>query len=116
MESEQDFMPLEHLFVPIETAGEYEIWVRQFDNDLGGGQEYAIAWWAEGTGATVTGDFDNDGDVDGRDFLVWQRNPSVGSLSDWQTNFGTGALSAATAVPEPSCLSLLFGVVFLRRR
>lgn len=21
------------------------------------------------------GDFDGDGDVDGRDFLVWQRNP-----------------------------------------
>ncbi len=34
-----------------------------------------------------TGDFDQDGDVDGADFLIWQREPTVGSLADWQTNF-----------------------------
>lgn len=28
------------------------------------------------------GDFDLDGDVDGADFLLWQRNPSVGDLAD----------------------------------
>jgi hypothetical protein len=42
------------------------------------------------------------GDVDGRDFLIWQRNPSVGDLADWQTYYGTGTLAAATAVPEPN--------------
>ena len=35
----------------------------------------------------VEGDFDHDGDVDGADFLIWQRTPTVGSLADWQTNF-----------------------------
>ena len=35
-----------------------------------------------------SGDFDGDGDVDGRDFLAWQRNPSVGSLTAWQNEYG----------------------------
>jgi hypothetical protein len=52
--------------------------------------------------ASTPGDFDDDGDVDGRDFLVWQRNTSVGDLADWQANYGAGALTAnTTAVPEP---------------
>jgi len=32
--------------------------------------------------APLAGDFDNDNDVDGADFLAWQRDPNVGSLSD----------------------------------
>ena len=53
--------------------------------------------------ASLAGDFDSDGDVDGRDFLLWQRNPSVGDLADWQANYGVGSLTAnSVAVPEPS--------------
>lgn len=53
--------------------------------------------------AGMAGDFDGDGDVDGRDFLVWQRNPSVGDLADWQMNYGVNSLNAtSTAVPEPA--------------
>ncbi len=57
----------------------------------------------------VPGDFDGDGDVDGRDFLVWQPNPMVGNLADWQANYGTGNLltAASIAVPEPASLSLV---------
>lgn len=65
----------------------------------------------------IPGDFDMDGDVDGRDFLFWQRNPSVGSLGDWQANFGA-PLTAITAVPEPTTvvlLSLIGGIFGLRR-
>ncbi|MCA9236152.1 MAG: hypothetical protein KDA44_11820 [Planctomycetales bacterium] len=51
--------------------------------------------------ATLAGDFDNDGDVDGADFLFWQRSPSVGSLADWQLHFGAHGVSASAAVPEP---------------
>ncbi len=59
----------------------------------------------------LPGDFDSSGIVDGTDFLLWQRNQSVGSLSEWQTNFGTGTpLLAAAAVPEPSS-ALLFLMV-----
>lgn len=57
--------------------------------------------------AGPAGDFDLDGDVDGNDFLTWQRDPNVGSLDDWQTNFGLPILAAATAVPEPVPLVML---------
>jgi hypothetical protein len=59
------------------------------------------------------GDFDVDGDVDGADFLRWQRggspNPlSAGDLATWKANFGASATVAASAavgaVPEPSAL------------
>jgi T5SS/PEP-CTERM-associated repeat protein len=56
----------------------------------------------------LSGDFDADGDVDGRDFLIWQRggspNPnSSADLAAWKANFGFHALTASgTAVPEPS--------------
>lgn len=60
------------------------------------------------------GDFDNDGDVDGTDFLIWQRGGSPSPLSPadlsaWQTNYGAGGdLTSATiaVVPEPGCLCL----------
>ena len=57
---------------------------------------------------SISGDFDLDGDVDGRDFLLWQRggSPNPNSASDlaaWQTNFGAQvAVAASSAVPEPS--------------
>lgn len=81
--------------------------------------------------AGLTGDFDNDGDVDGRDFLLWQRGESPNpfnwnDLAAWQTKYGTGMLVSAlrlppsaldVAVPEPSTLWLVFGlpVCLLRR-
>ncbi|QEG37919.1 autotransporter outer membrane beta-barrel domain-containing protein [Bythopirellula goksoeyrii] len=56
------------------------------------------------------GDFDSDGDVDAADFLKWQRDPSVGLLADWKTNYGVSASTATSAaVPEPS--NLLLGVM-----
>lgn len=60
----------------------------------------------------VSGDFDNDGDVDGQDFLVWQRGDSPRPLSaedlaDWQASYGTGSLAARHAVPEPSSWLLI---------
>ncbi|TWU27735.1 hypothetical protein [Bythopirellula polymerisocia] len=57
--------------------------------------------------AVIEDDFDQDGDVDGADFLVWQRNPSVGDLADWQANYGMPASTSALAVPEPSSLVLI---------
>ncbi len=69
------------------------------------------------------GDFDRDGDVDGRDFLVWQRggspNPRSGSdLAVWQDNYGSGPISAFNVVPEPCSLVLcmLANLELLRRR
>jgi hypothetical protein len=63
--------------------------------------------------ATPTpGDFDFDGDVDGSDFLVWQRGfgtiYTAADLIDWENNFGVPlALAAASSVPEPTTLTIL---------
>ena len=72
------------------------------------------------------GDFDLDGDVDGFDFLKWQRdqspNPlSASDLADWEANFGMAASLSANSVtvPEPSSAALLIviaAVSILTRR
>ncbi len=73
----------------------------------------------------VSGDFDLDGDVDGRDFLIWQRgsspNPlSPGDLAVWQANYSAGSpVTALQSVPEPAVLMMLLPAVMgltVRRR
>jgi hypothetical protein len=81
-------------------------------------------------------DFDNDSDVDGRDFLTWQRGFGVGTnnatgdadnngvvngadLTIWKQKFGLPAATGAVgAVPEPSSmlLAVLAGGLFCRGR
>lgn len=68
----------------------------------------------QGAAVGPTGAIDIDGDVDGADFLKWQRgeSPNGGDaleLADWTSNFGViGLISAASAgVPELSTLALL---------
>jgi hypothetical protein len=70
---------------------------------------------------TANADFDGDGDVDGADFLTWQRGVGVGTtrsqgnadgdsdvdaadLTVWKSQFGQTGLSGA--VPEPTALFL----------
>ena len=59
------------------------------------------------------GDLDGDGDVDGSDFLQWQREDrSAPALAEWQTNYGNPESSfAATAVPEPDGFILLLAAI-----
>jgi len=58
----------------------------------------------------IAGDFEQDGDVDGGDFLEWQRGLGdaydAADLADWAAQFG-GAASAVTVVPEPSAWSFV---------
>lgn len=80
--------------------------------------------------AEPNADFDNDNDIDGKDFLIWQRgfgltgqtnnsngdadgNGSVGAtdLAAWQTQYGTPPLIAAVSVPEPTSGILLMALV-----
>ena len=56
--------------------------------------------------AGTPGDADGDGDVDGADFLIGQREPNFAAfLVDWKANFGT--VPSIGAVPEPSSSLLL---------
>jgi hypothetical protein len=84
----------------------------------------------------VAGDYDLDRDVDGADFLLWQRDfgstvnlPADGNgdlvvdaadLEVWKTAFGSGAAAVIAAVPEPSSFALLataaLGACFRKRR
>jgi hypothetical protein len=75
---------------------------------------YTVEWENLNLITAGPGDFDADSDVDGADFLLWQRNLSVGSLADWKANFGTAPPAGADhhGVPEPGAAVLLVaGVV-----
>jgi len=77
------------------------------DYDGGDGNDVVLF-----TGISVDVDLDNDGDVDGADFLAIQRNnPSL--ISTWQTEFGNGVptLASSQNVPEPTALLLLLGCI-----
>jgi uncharacterized protein YjbI with pentapeptide repeats len=51
----------------------------------------------------LPGDFDGDGDVDGRDFLMLQRDSELWSLTARQANYGdsVSGMGAFVPVPEP---------------
>jgi hypothetical protein len=81
-----------------------------------------------GAAATLAdGDFDDDGDVDGGDFLTWQRNQGLHGgaatnaqgdadgnqhvngldLAVWRGQFGAGGTPAVQALPEPGAAGLI---------
>ena len=113
---------LEHIFFQIPTTDEYEIWVRQFDADIAGGQDYAIAWWfGVAPPLIVQGDYNGDQVVNAQDYTAWRGNfggtvsPGTGADGNangvidagdyvvWRNNLSAGSGSLA-AVPEPSGL------------
>ena len=62
--------------------------------------------------AGVAGDFDEDHDIDGADFLAWQRDSETlggtTGLDSWQQNFGaSNSTSTIANIPEPISASLL---------
>ncbi|HEX6962141.1 MAG TPA: hypothetical protein VF175_09760 [Lacipirellula sp.] len=88
---------------------------------------------AEGVATADDADFDDDGDVDGRDFLVWQRNLASGTQHDqgdadfnevvdaadlevWNEQF-SAAVPPIAPIPEPTAAVLaLMGAALLLRR
>jgi hypothetical protein len=72
----------------------------------------------------IAGDFNGDGQISGRDFMLWQQSygttgldlPADGNgdgvvnatdLGIWQANFAQVGAAASFSVPEPSCLPLV---------
>lgn len=58
------------------------------------------------------GNYDCDGRIDGNDFLLWQRDPEIGELADWESQFADGSLSSLNGpaplnTPEPTSFALL---------
>jgi hypothetical protein len=87
-----------------------------------GGQEFAIDNLQKLFEDSA--DFDEDGDVDGNDYLNWQRGKSPNQLSVedlalWKDQFGTtSTLSVVASIPEPNTflLGALAAVGLLVRR
>lgn len=133
-------------FVGFQLAGGAYGWIRaQFDATastltfLDGAYDTSGLPIAAGstTPPPGTADFDNDSDIDGADFLLWQRGlgitgtavPSDGDanldlnvdatdLSYWKGQFGGAAVGAASAIPEPTSAALLtcaIGLLWRRR-
>ena len=149
--------PFADINSPVNQAFHVEIPLSSFSlPSSASGLEFHIGFdgnWPNGNNATVyidrialtdttfvapveDADFDGDGDVDGRDFLAWQRGFGTGTtlaqgdangdktvdatdLAIWQSQYDNPAnlASAAAAVPEPGSSVLLLGcaVVLLRR-
>jgi len=101
----------------------------EFRGDAGGGV-FRLDNIAAESAADADADFDGDDDVDGADFLIWQRGLGVGAtpgmgdadgdgmvnaddLAVWKAQFsGAPASAASSAVPEPRALAAV-GVVGL---
>jgi hypothetical protein len=63
--------------------------------------------WQSSYGIDLLGDADKDGDTDGRDFLIWQR----------ETTSSSPLVANSLAVPEPkSVVFLMSGIIFCGRR
>jgi hypothetical protein len=68
------------------------------------------------------GDFDADQDVDGDDFLFWQRefggDLDAQDFADWAANFGAGGGTAAVPEPGAAVITTILGalVTIARRR
>ena len=100
---------------------------------MDGGEQFALVDSAPDAGVVSlreflppTADFDEDGDVDGTDFLAWQRGFGIltgatlaqgdanhdgavtaADLAIWQSDYGTALAVTTMAVPEPTS-ALLF--------
>lgn len=106
--------------------------------NLPGQSNYKLTSLLAAPAPKVDGDFNDDGKVDGRDYVIWR--DTLGSTTDlradadgsliisqadyihWRNNFGTGlGAGSGAGVPEPSALVLMtFGLAglasFKRRR
>lgn len=121
--------------ISIEPNVQYRLRIRSsdYDSDVGSFEGMAIDNIAATNGTIVgpfvpTGNFDGDHDVDGADFLAWQRNFGLGQgamlgqgdadgngavtgddLAVWRGQFGGSAdVSLGDPVPEPTAAYLAF--------
>jgi subtilisin family serine protease len=115
---------IEHIFFNLSGAGAYKIVVRNMGG-LGNqnSQLYGLAWWWGNAAPPLRnpGDYDEDGDVDAADNVLWRKDPASfggdpGGYDEWRANYGnvySGSGSSLASVPEPSAICLaLVGMLF----
>ncbi len=113
--------------LPLSSAGKYYVRVMGAGDEI---QLYELGLTLSPTGGTLAGDFNGDGVVNGKDFLLWQQSVGLtgpGLLADangdgivntvdlaiWRSQYGqTSALTASLGVPEP-CTSVLLAMLLL---
>jgi hypothetical protein len=77
--------------------------------------------------AAIPGDYDSNGVVDAKDYVLWRKSPAAyggnpAGYNTWRTNFGrppgSGSSLGGSAVPEPTSIVLvgLFAPALLARR
>jgi hypothetical protein len=93
-----------------------------FDNVTSG---YVVDYTTPGqiilNSISLPGDYNSDGVVDGADYITWRKTPNAYSgdpagFTAWRSSFGNTAGGSGnsvdnTAVPEPTGLMILLGVV-----
>jgi len=96
-----DFLVWDFDFSSISFGGN----ANTFFDEIREGLSYGdVAQIAPPTGGA---DFDDDGDVDGDDFLKWQRDlGGATDLANWQTEYGA-ITPSLSAVPEPGTALLI---------
>jgi hypothetical protein len=81
--------------------------------------------WADVTptaAAGLPGDFNQDGNVDAADYVMWRKDTSIGDYADWVENFGESSPGSGggASVPEPSAIAIVgacaFALLRSRRR
>lgn len=94
------------------SSAQFVFWrgANDTDSDLGFSVDGFNVRLNEEKCALDPGNFDCDGRIDGNDFLLWQRDPNLGELTDWESRFEVGSLTVLSiplSAPEPSCFILL---------
>lgn len=116
----------EYFVAAITNTGTYDYFALFYDgwvSELGGADflidNFSISLLLPSQG--LAGDYNNDGNVDAADYVLWRKDPSShGGTPDgfntWKANFGAtapnGSGLGASAVPEP-VTSLLFAIAAL---
>lgn len=88
------------------------------------GHHQGVQLYLDAVPEPLPGDLNGDGMVNAADYVFW-RDTGTGDFQEWFSNFGAASeaasTSAATAVPEPASICLVFVAMFiafgtLRRR
>jgi hypothetical protein len=70
---------------------------------------YAFGVIAPVAATGLPGDYNDDGNVDAADYVMWRKMNSVGTFAEWKNNFGETQMGSGggSGVPEPSAAVLL---------